>query len=125
MFAINMATGMPTWTYTFRGTRRWAPRPQCTQTSLVLVASLNGTVTALHKFSGALAWQTTVGGQLEGRLHFAGGTAYVRSDNGTITAINAKTGSIIWSDSVGAAAEGAPAVNPPPDYWSSLAARVW
>ncbi len=111
VFALNMATGRPSWTYTIPGNPEVDTTPAVTQTSLVLVASLGGTVTALHEFSGALAWQTTVGGQLEGSPAIVGATAYVGSDNGTVTAINAQTGSIIWSDNLGSEAA-APAVDP-------------
>lgn len=110
--ALNMATGMPAWTFALPGHPSVDTTPAVTQTSLVLVAALDGTVTALHEFSGALAWRATVGGQLEGSPALVGGAVYVGSDNGTVTALDASTGSTLWSDHLGSAVQGAAAIDP-------------
>ena len=112
IFAINMATGMPSWTYTIPGSHPVVTTPAITQTSLVLVASLDGTVTALREFSGDPAWTTNVGGALEGSPAVVGGTAYVDSDNGRLAAIDVASGSIIWSQNLGTKARSTPAIDP-------------
>ena len=112
VFAVNMETGRMAWKYSISDGDAVDTTPAVTQTSLVLVASTDGTVTALHEFSGTLAWTTKIGGKLEASPSVVGGTAYVGSDDGTVAAVDVSTGSVIWSKTFGAKVQTSPALDP-------------
>ena len=111
VFAINMVTGLPAWTYAISDDQPVSTTPAITQTSLVLVGGQDGNLTAIHEFSGALAWSTSIGGQLSSPSVF-GGTAYVTSSDGTVSAVNVTTGEVTWSVSLGSTALSGVAIDP-------------
>jgi outer membrane protein assembly factor BamB len=109
---IRMTTGLPVWSVQVPGAPEVTSTPALTSTSLLLVASSNGELSAFHQFSGALAWQASLGGAL-GSPAVSGGVAYVGSDDGNLSAVSVATGHLLWSEPVGAPLVGSPAVDGP------------
>lgn len=112
VFAVDIRTGTASWTYQIPDAALVDTTPALTPSGqLLLVASTDGTVTALSSATGAVAWTVTIGGKLEGSPSISGTVAYVVSDDGTVTAIRTSTGKTIWQATLGASVMTAPAVD--------------
>jgi outer membrane protein assembly factor BamB len=112
VFAVNIRTGMLTWSYQIADKDLVDTTPALALPGgPVLVASTDGTVTALNTGTGAVAWTKTIGGKLEGSPAISGNDAYVVSDSGAVAALNATTGATIWQTKMAAPVKTSPAVD--------------
>ena len=112
VFAIDLRTGLQTWSYQISDGDLIDTTPALSLNgNLLLVASTDGTVTALQTGNGQPAWTTSIGGKLEGSPSVSGTVAYVVSDNGTVTAIRTSTGKQVWQVNLGSVVQTSPAVN--------------
>jgi outer membrane protein assembly factor BamB len=112
VFAVDISTGIMTWSYQIPDKDLVDTTPALALPGdLMLVASTDGTVTALNTGTGAVAWTKTIGGELEGSPSISGNDAYVVSDSGAVTALNATTGATIWQKTMAAPVKTSPAVD--------------
>jgi outer membrane protein assembly factor BamB len=112
VFAISTHTGLSTWSYQIADGELVDTTPALTPSgSLLLVASTDGSLTALRTVTGKVAWTAQIGGELEGSPSISGATAYVVSDSGTVTALSTSTGAQQWQVTLPSAVQTSPAVN--------------
>lgn len=112
VFAINTRNGLSNWSYQIPDGTLVDTTPALTPSGrTLLVASTDGSVTALNTVNGSVAWTAQIGGKLEGSASIAATTAYVVSDSGTVTALNTATGKQVWQVTLPSAVQTSPAVN--------------
>ncbi|HEV2376807.1 MAG TPA: PQQ-binding-like beta-propeller repeat protein [Streptosporangiaceae bacterium] len=112
VFDVDIRTGMLIWSYQIADKALVDTTPALVlPDDLVLVASTDGTVTALNKDTGAVTWTKTIGGELEGSPTVSGNNAYVVSDSGVVAALDATTGNTIWQTKMAAPIKTSPAVD--------------
>jgi outer membrane protein assembly factor BamB len=112
VFAVDIQTGLLTWSYQIADKALVDTTPALALPGgPMLVASTDGTVTALNTATGAVAWTKTIGGELEGSPTISGNNAYVVSDSGVVAALNATTGATIWQTKMAAPVKTSPAVD--------------
>ena len=76
----------------------------------VLVASQDGTVTALSRRSGRRLWQVRTAGKVESSPVVVDGTAYFGSHDGRLFAVRSDTGRIRWAYQTGGRINASPSV---------------
>lgn len=112
VFAVDIRTGNLTWSYQIADGDLVDTTPALALPGdLMLVASTDGTVTALNTGTGKVAWTKTIGGELEGSPTISGNNAYVVSDSGVVAALDATTGATIWQRKMAAPVKTSPAVD--------------
>jgi outer membrane protein assembly factor BamB len=69
--------------------------------SRVYIGTIDGSVHAFSKSSGALAWASpATGEEIWSSISSANGVIYFTRDSGAVQALNASTGALLWSSSV-------------------------
>ncbi len=76
----------------------------------VVSADLDGTVTALHADSGALAWQVTLGSAIQGTPAIANGRLFIPAVGGAIVALGLADGTQLWATDLGGMNVSSPAI---------------